>query len=375
MQNIHFKMVIKTIKSKIFILIVSLAWAVSIIVGAYFFSLKDLQVLPNNPDIQFIAYTDSSIGGNSQVADYLVADSLVKINFKLNSNIKSPYVGVCIAPKDKKVFNLARYNELNIKVKGKGLNILGLTLYEPYGIAGNESHNKEIVYYTTISIDSLSNNYTIPLQQFKVPSWWFELNNQSSGAEIKPDLENVVCLNICNAYTSNIDEQKSLEISSLTFTRNNTPLLLWLLLANFLIASVAFIILFRIEKGKSRKSSVTITYKPVEFDAIKASKSDIISYINHHFQNSELTLEMVSSETGVNQRRITNHIQQHYDCNFKTYLNHLRINESKRLLLETGLNIGEIAYKVGFNNQSHFNRVFKTELNINPSEYRERNAK
>jgi AraC-like DNA-binding protein len=37
--------------------------------------------------------------------------------------------------------------------------------------------------------------------------------------------------------------------------------------------------------------------------------------------------------------------------------------------------MGEIAFKVGFNNQSHFNRVFKSMVGINPSEFREAGAK
>jgi len=51
------------------------------------------------------------------------------------------------------------------------------------------------------------------------------------------------------------------------------------------------------------------------------------------------------------------------------------MSESKRLLLETDLPIGEITYRVGFNNQTHFNRVFKAEMQISPSEYRSKNKK
>jgi AraC-like DNA-binding protein len=117
---------------------------------------------------------------------------------------------------------------------------------------------------------------------------------------------------------------------------------------------------------------ITIAYKPVESSAIENSKSDFIGFINHNFQNSELTLDFVSGETGVSQRKITSEIQNRFGCNFKTYINRLRLNESKRLLLNKELNIGEIAFKVGFNNQSHFNRVFKAEFQISPTEFREK---
>jgi AraC-like DNA-binding protein len=129
------------------------------------------------------------------------------------------------------------------------------------------------------------------------------------------------------------------------------------------------------DKFRKSKKIVTIAYKPVESDDKKLSKPDFIDYINNNFHNSELTLDMVASETGISQRKIAVNIQDQFNCNFKTYINRLRINESKRLLVNSNLNIGEIAFKVGFNNQSHFNRVFKSELNINPSEFRDKKSK
>jgi YesN/AraC family two-component response regulator len=80
-------------------------------------------------------------------------------------------------------------------------------------------------------------------------------------------------------------------------------------------------------------------------------------------------MKQVSDNTGINQRRIASSIQQSFGCNFKTYVNKLRINESKRLLLESEMNMGEIAFKVGFSNQTHFNRVFKNLEGISPSEF------
>jgi AraC-like DNA-binding protein len=124
---------------------------------------------------------------------------------------------------------------------------------------------------------------------------------------------------------------------------------------------------------REKKQTITITYKAIENKTIESPKSNSIDFINNNFHNSQLTLDFVSSETGVSQRKIANDIQNQFACNFKTYINRLRINESKRLLIETELNIGEIAFKVGFNNQSHFNRVFKSELQISPTEYRDRN--
>ena len=42
----------------------------------------------------------------------------------------------------------------------------------------------------------------------------------------------------------------------------------------------------------------------------------------------------------------------------------------KRLLRETDRQVMDIAYKVGYGNISHFNRVFKEAENCSPNEYR-----
>jgi AraC-like DNA-binding protein len=57
-----------------------------------------------------------------------------------------------------------------------------------------------------------------------------------------------------------------------------------------------------------------------------------------------------------------------------TYVNKLRIEQACRWLLATDWDIGEIAYKSGFQQVSHFNRVFKQEKNMAPSSFREKHV-
>jgi|ERR1043166_2501858 AraC-like DNA-binding protein len=56
--------------------------------------------------------------------------------------------------------------------------------------------------------------------------------------------------------------------------------------------------------------------------------------------------------------------------NFTDYLSRIRIEKAKNLLLNPNLRISEIAYAVGFQSLTHFNRVFKKILGQSPTEYR-----
>ena len=55
---------------------------------------------------------------------------------------------------------------------------------------------------------------------------------------------------------------------------------------------------------------------------------------------------------------------------YSTYLQHIRIEHSCRLLQQTDLRINEIAEAVGYNDIKSYNYVFKTTLGITPREYR-----
>ena len=60
--------------------------------------------------------------------------------------------------------------------------------------------------------------------------------------------------------------------------------------------------------------------------------------------------------------------------NFTAYVSRLRIEKAKNLLLNLNLNVSEIAYEVGFQSLTHFNRVFKKIMGQSPTEYREQLA-
>lgn len=69
---------------------------------------------------------------------------------------------------------------------------------------------------------------------------------------------------------------------------------------------------------------------------------------------------------------------QAFCCYFKkmtrktvfTYINDLKIGYSRKLLIETDLNIDQVAFESGFNNTTFFNRKFKEKMKKTPNEYR-----
>ena len=54
---------------------------------------------------------------------------------------------------------------------------------------------------------------------------------------------------------------------------------------------------------------------------------------------------------------------------FKEYVNCLRVKKAKELLISK-MSVIEIAERVGYNNVTYFNKVFKKETGKTPLEYR-----
>jgi len=59
--------------------------------------------------------------------------------------------------------------------------------------------------------------------------------------------------------------------------------------------------------------------------------------------------------------------------NYNDYVNTLRVELAKKLLLETELPLIDIAVQVGYNNTVTMNRVFRKILGTTPGKYRENN--
>ncbi|WP_454191307.1 helix-turn-helix domain-containing protein [Paenibacillus sp. Marseille-Q7038] len=54
------------------------------------------------------------------------------------------------------------------------------------------------------------------------------------------------------------------------------------------------------------------------------------------------------------------------------WIRNRRLDEAKKLLLETTFSVTDICYTIGFENIAHFSKVFKLQFGLSPSEYRKR---
>lgn len=83
-----------------------------------------------------------------------------------------------------------------------------------------------------------------------------------------------------------------------------------------------------------------------------------------------ITLSDVASEAHLNPAYFSSLFKQSTGISFKEYLNLVRIEESKRLLITTEFSIIDIAIGIGFEDQSYFSKVFKKYTGVTPKQFR-----
>ncbi|WP_105616835.1 helix-turn-helix domain-containing protein [Vallitalea okinawensis] len=96
----------------------------------------------------------------------------------------------------------------------------------------------------------------------------------------------------------------------------------------------------------------------------------VLSYINEHYYEYDMSLQRVADEFNMSSSSLSRFFKKHTDVTFKNYLNVLRINKAQQLLEQTDMSINAISSQLGYSGASSFIRVFKSQLDMSPGQYR-----
>lgn len=97
------------------------------------------------------------------------------------------------------------------------------------------------------------------------------------------------------------------------------------------------------------------------------------TYIAEH-AGEDLSLGRIAKVVNVSANYFSTLFKQATGLNFADYVARVRVEKTKNLLLNPNLRISEIAFEVGFQSLSQFNRSFRRVAGVSPKEYRNSNA-
>ena len=97
--------------------------------------------------------------------------------------------------------------------------------------------------------------------------------------------------------------------------------------------------------------------------------NQILEYIDDHYME-DISLEGVAYTAGFSKYHFSRLFKQYTDFTFCDYLCYRRIKAAEEFLAQPDLSITEVALQAGFPSISTFNRLFKQQKGITPSEFR-----
>ena len=86
-----------------------------------------------------------------------------------------------------------------------------------------------------------------------------------------------------------------------------------------------------------------------------------------------LTIDQLANMLNINKRVLSYMINTMEGANFNTFIGRLRTSEAQEIMKKhTDLSLSEIAFKVGYSEQSNFSRQFKSVTGFTPGDYRKK---
>ncbi len=96
---------------------------------------------------------------------------------------------------------------------------------------------------------------------------------------------------------------------------------------------------------------------------------DVIHYVTENFDSS-FSLDDLASRCALNSTYFSRAFKEHAGVPLFEFINRIRIDRACLLLKNSTMTILDIAFSVGYNNVSFFNRYFKKLNRMSPGEYR-----
>lgn len=97
----------------------------------------------------------------------------------------------------------------------------------------------------------------------------------------------------------------------------------------------------------------------------------VLEYCLEHYKE-DISVYRVAAALGITEHTVTRVFTNVLRCNFRKYINFLRLSDVIRTLTETSDSITDIAKDAGFDTLRTFNRVFSGEYGCSPSDYRKK---
>lgn len=308
----------------------------------------------------------------------------VEYDFFLDAEQPFPYAHYTLAFIDAvqpyRMVDLTKYNRISFKVLCDPKNVLLLVLFSfDEKVTNMNNASTRRVSSSAFSCDSHWSLITIRLDKLDTPHWWLGRYGYEF-SDTGYQLHKTMGFAWVNSLQSPLNTPSHVKLTDVKLLGTDPRYIYVAALVNLGLWIVFFVWSFRryvavltIDiREKVKQDQPLMAYKKLSIEPQKdKEKSAVLRFMATEYANPELSLEMAAASLGVNRTKINDILKDELGLTFSTYLNKLRLTEAARLLSENEeVSVSEIAYSVGYNNVSYFNKLFKSEYGCVPKTFK-----
>lgn len=95
----------------------------------------------------------------------------------------------------------------------------------------------------------------------------------------------------------------------------------------------------------------------------------VMKCINAHITEQDFNVERLAEEVGISRAQLHRKMKEITGVTTSDFIRNLRLEQGAKLLREGNVNVTQVTYAVGFNNQTHFSSIFKKHFGVSPTAY------
>ncbi len=100
-----------------------------------------------------------------------------------------------------------------------------------------------------------------------------------------------------------------------------------------------------------------------------------VSQLVDSYFTTEHNTGFYASAFNISEKQLNEICKKHFNCGLKNILTDRLMHEARKLLLTTELSVAEISYKLNFEDNSYFTKVFKKQTRLTPKKFRDLHKK
>ena len=110
------------------------------------------------------------------------------------------------------------------------------------------------------------------------------------------------------------------------------------------------------------------------FDFTRMKYSDVVyrvmEYVKVNYKR-HITLDELARHIYLSRSYLSSIFKEETGMNLSTYINAVRVEKSKALLLDNAIRLVDVANLCGFEDQSYYTKVFKRIVGVSPKRFRD----